>query len=438
MMKPKEIQQPSCTGHCRPWSFWLWAAAGILLWTSGCSIHPSWGWPGWGGPSRDFKVQAVALSNSWSSEGPPQLWSREVGDGYSGISVDGKRLYTMYRKEGVEVVVALGLSTGQTLWQHHYAAPIEREQDSTHRKYGVGPQATPLLTREGVVTIGWNGSLYCLKKETGETLWSHELAGDFKSIPLSRGFSSSPIAYRDLVLCLVGGPGHSLMAFNARDGRVVWARHDFKRSHSSPILINVDGQDQLVAMMDEEVLGVDPETGDMLWSYTHGLPGDLTVSTPVWGADNQLFLSTAYRGGSRTLKLTRNKGRTLVKELWFTKRMRVHHGNVIRLDGIAYGFSGDFGPAFLTAIRVSDGKVVWRHRGFAKGTLLHADGKFIILDENGTLALAVPGKKGIEVLARAQPLEYNSWTVPSLVGNMLYVRSRKKIVAFDLGPSRTE
>ena len=223
------------------------------------------------------------------------------------------------------------------------------------------------------------------------------------------------------------------MAFNARDGRVVWTRHDFKRSHSSPILINVDGQDQLVGMMEEEVVGVDPETGELLWSHTHGLAGGLTVSTPVWGEDNRLFLSTAYKGGSRALKLSRRKGKTSVEELWFTKRMRVHHGNVVRLDGMAYGFSGDFGPAFLSAIRVSDGEVVWRHRGFAKGTLLYADRKFIILDEDGTLALAVPGEKGIEVLAQAQPLEYNCWTVPSLVGDTLYVRSRKKIVAFDLG-----
>ncbi len=431
MIRPRQAERPSAA-RCRFLSLLAWTAACVLLWTAGCTVHPSRGWPGWGGPGGDFKVKTNGLSTSWPSEGPPQLWSREVGDGYAGVLADGKRLYTIYRQEEDEVVVALEPASGRTLWQHRYPAPILRELDSTHRKYGVGPQATPLLTREGLVTIGWNGTLHCLKKDTGEVLWSYELAGDFRSTPLSRGFSSSPIAYRDLVLCLVGGPGHGLMAFNARDGRVVWTRHDFKRSHSSPILINVDGQDQFVGMMEEEVVGVDPETGELLWSHTHGLAGGLTVSTPAWGEDNRLFLSTAYKGGSRALKLSRRNGKTSVEELWFTKRMRVHHGNVVRLDGLAYGFSGDFGPAFLTAIRVSDGEVVWRHRGFAKGTLLYADGKFVILDEDGTLALAAPGEKGIEVLAQAQPLGYNCWTVPSLVGNTLYVRSRKKIVAFDL------
>ncbi len=346
--------------------------------------------------------------------------------------MDGDRLYTLYRQEDTEVVVALEAATGHTLWEYSYPAVIPKKRDNTDRKYGLGPQSTPLLIRDAVVTIGWNGNLHCLKKDNGKILWSHDLTQDFQSTPMSRGFSSSPIAYKDRVICLVGGPGRGLMAFNAGDGRVVWAKHDFKRSHSSPILINVDGQDQVVGMMDREVVGVDPDTGELFWSYTHGLAGGLTVSTPVWGDDNLLFLSTAYKGGSRALKLTRSNGKTSVEELWFNKRMRVHHGNVIRLGGLAYGSSGDFGPAFLTAIRVSDGQVAWRQRGFAKATLLYADQKFIILDEDGTLALATPTGDGIEVLAKAQPLEHNCWTAPSLVGAHLYVRNRKKIVAFDL------
>ena len=175
-----------------------------------------------------------------------------------------------------------------------------------------------------------------------------------------------------------------------------------------------------------------PRTGNCSGATPTAWPEASPSAPQSGGEDNRLFLSTAYSGGSRALELTRRNGKTSVEELWFTKRMRVHHGNVVRLDGLAYGFSGDFGPAFLTAIRVSDGEVVWRHRGFAKGTLLYADGKFIILDEDGTLALAEPAEKGIEVLVQAQPLQHNCWTPPTLVGDTLYVRNREKFVAFDL------
>ena len=145
-----------------------------------------------------------------------------------------------------------------------------------------------------------------------------------------------------------------------------------------------------------------------------------------------MFISTAYTGGSRALQLTRSNGQTSVQELWFTRKMRVHHGNMIRLGNLVYGSSGDFGPAFLTAIHVSTGVVAWKERRFAKATLIYADGKFIVLDEDGMLALARPSVKGLTVLAKAQILEHNCWTVPSLVGTTLYVRSRKKILALDL------
>ena len=120
MVKPREAEERS-EGRCRPWRLWPWAAAVVLLWTCGCTTHPSRGWPGWGGPGGDFKVRTAGLSTSWPSEGPPQLWSREVGDGYAGILADGKRLYTLYRQEADEVVVALEPASGRTLWQHRYA-----------------------------------------------------------------------------------------------------------------------------------------------------------------------------------------------------------------------------------------------------------------------------------------------------------------------------
>jgi len=49
---------------------------------------------------------------------------------------------------------------------------------------------------------------------------------------------------------------------------VVWTRQDFKNSHASPILIRLDGQEQLVAVMDKIIIGVDPATGELLWSHS--------------------------------------------------------------------------------------------------------------------------------------------------------------------------
>ena len=151
----------------------------------------------------------------------------------------------------------------------------------------------------------------------------------------------------------------------------------------------------------------------------------------MWSDDNLLFLSSAHDGGSRVLEVSGSG----VRELWFTMAMRVYYGTAIRIGNHYYGSSGDLGPAFLTAIGVRTGEVAWRDRTFARSTLLYADGKLIILDEDGTLGLATVSRRGLQVLARAPVLSATAWTVPTLAGTKLYLRDRADIVALELGGS---
>ena len=181
-------------------------------------------------------------------------------------------------------------------------------------------------------------------------------------------------------------------------------------------------------------MGMDPSTGQTLWSHPHKTDWGLNISTPLWSAaDHLLFISSAYGVGSRLLELRQAAGKTTVAEKWFTNRMRVHIGTVIRLGDYIYGTSGDFGPAFVTAVDIRTGKIAWQDRSFSRSQLLFADGKMILLDEDGTLGLATVSPDGLKVLARAPVLQNISWTPPTLIGTTLYVRDRKSVAAFNLG-----
>jgi outer membrane protein assembly factor BamB len=298
---------------------------------------------------------------------------------------------------------------------------------------GPGPHATPLVNGDFVFTTGATGKLHALHKKSGKLLWSHELIKEFDGTLRVNGYSCSPIAYKELIVVMVGGQASSLVAFNQKDGSVVWKKHDFKNSTSSPILINVDGQDQLVAFMYGEVVGVDPGNGALLWSHPHPVDYGLNTSTPVWGSDKLLFISSGYNGGSRVLKLSHAKGKTTIEEVWAHRLMRVHFTNAIRVGDLIYGSSGDFGPAPFTAIEVKTGKVLWRNRSFQRASFLLADGRLIILDEDGQLLLATATTEGLTVISKASVLSGRSWTVPTLAGTRLYVRDRKKILALELG-----
>jgi outer membrane protein assembly factor BamB len=405
------------------------------------------GWPQWGGPNRDFTAASPPLATSWPSGGPREVWSRSLGDGYSAIAESGGTLYTMYRPaKGIvrtmvdrvwpsgspEVVVALDAASGRTLWEHAYDAP---EVSGMNMEYGPGPHATPLVADGRVYAVGATGKLHALDAKTGRVAWSRDLYGEMGGKVMYRGYSCSPIAHGGNLILTVGGRGQAVVAFNRADGRVSWKNHDFNVGPSSPLLIDVDGQEQLVVFYADGIAGVDPRGGPMYWSHPHQTQYGLNISTPVWGEGNLLFMSSAYTGGSRALRLAQAGGRTTVTEQFFTPRMRVHIGNVIRLGDRVYGSSGDFGPAFVTALDLKTGEVAWQQRNFARANFVHADGKLIVLDEDGTLALASISSNGLQVHAKASVLTNKAWTVPTLVGTRLYLRDRATIKALELGRS---
>ncbi len=402
----------------------------FVLTANTVALAQSTDWSQWGGPHRNFTSDAKGLATSWPATGPRRLWERELGEGYSAIAVERGTLFTMYRKGDNEIAIALDAATGKTIWEFSYAAPFPQGYDMSN---GPGPHATPLVSGNMVFTSGATGKLHCLDKKTGKLLWSHDLLGEFHGTLRVNGYSCSPLAYKDTVVMMVGGPSSSLVAFNRKDGLVAWKKHDFKNSTSSPIIINVDGQDQLVAFMYGEIVGVDPNNGNLLWSHPHPVDYGLNTSTPVWGADNLLFMSSGYDGGSRVLKLTRAGDKTSVEELWANRLMRIHFSNAIRVGDVIYGSSGDFGPAPFTAVDVKTGKILWRHRSFPRASFLFADNRFIILDEDGHLLLATATAEGLNVTSKVELLKNQSWTVPSLSGTRLYLRDRKNIVALELG-----
>jgi hypothetical protein len=100
--------------------------AGISPGAVGEAQGRSENWHQWGGPQRNFNVQSAPLA-PWPAAGPRQLWRRPLGEGYASILVDQSTLVTMYRRGDAEVVVALDASSGRTLWEHVYDAPLTRD-----------------------------------------------------------------------------------------------------------------------------------------------------------------------------------------------------------------------------------------------------------------------------------------------------------------------
>jgi outer membrane protein assembly factor BamB len=397
---------------------------------------PAPAWTQWGGPTRDFMVPSTGLANTWPAGGPKRLWTRPLGEGHSTILFENGRLYTQYRpliakgRSQEEIVTALDSATGKTIWEHRYPSPTA----GVNYTEGAGPHATPLLAGNRLFIAGSRREFFALDKNTGKVLWSHDLIKEYGAPDIDRGMANSPLLFNNTVVVPIGGKGQALGAFHPDTGALLWKAGNVEYSPESPALINVDGQTQLVLFGGDRIAGYDPANGRELWSHPHKTDWGLNISTPVWSpTDHLLLISSAYGTGSRALELRQAAGKTTVAEKWAVNRVRVHIGTIIRVGETAYMSSGDFGPGILTAVNTRTGAIAWQDRAFARAQLMHADGKMIVLDEDGTLGLALVSPQGLKVLARAQILEHLAWTPPTLVGKTLFVRDRKTIAAFDLG-----
>ena len=346
----------------------------------------------------------------------------------------GDRLFTAYRttdeSEGEEVFVALQRDDGETIWERRADAPFAEYHKLEH---GVGPHVTPTAVGGRVFFAGIYGDLVAVDGESGELVWKKELIREMGGTEDSRGYTCSPLAHEGRLIVTVGGEGQTLVALDQRTGEIVWQNGDMPRGHSSPDLIEVDGQEQIVLLNREELLGLDPSNGERLWSYDHPVSFGLSISVPTWYPDDKLlFMSTAYNGGSRAFRLERQGDQTQVEQLWAHKQMRIHIGNAIRVGDVVWGANGDFGAVPFTGVHIETGDIVHRTRDIARAFHVLADGKLVILDEDGVLTLATPRSDDLEIHAQAEIFETRSWTPPTLVGRTLFARDQKEIVSLEL------
>ena len=388
-------------------------------------------WTQWGGPHRNFQTEAPALKDTWPASGPPVVWKRQLGgDGYSAPAVEPDVLYTMYGRRNEEVVIAVSTDTGATLWEH--ATPMTFHSDAVEQ--GDGPYAAPLVVGDRLFTAGVDGRLQCLEKRTGKVVWTQQLWSQHKGSPLMYGYASSPIAFRQLVIVPVGGSGRALMAFQQSDGSVAWSSGNFANAYSSPLMIDVDGLEQLAVLMDGAVFAVNPINGDPQWQVPFKADYSIAVSMPLWGPDRLLFVSSEYNGGTKVVQLQRSGTRTQPTEVWTSNRLRLHHGNAMRIGDAVYFSSGGKGSqAILSAVDVRTGTIHWQERSIEKATFVWADQKLLTLAQDGTLMIAHPSPQGFHISARAPLLSSLAWTPPVLVGSRAYLRDRRTLMVVELG-----
>jgi outer membrane protein assembly factor BamB len=358
------------------------------------------------------------------------IWSRPLGAGYSAIAYHDGRLYTLYLEDENDVVTALRADDGVMVWEYRYPSRFHSEND---RQYGSGPNAMPLILDDRIITLGFDGTLSCLAIETGRRLWSLELVDDLAGQVLDFGNSSSPVPFEESVIILVGGSRQAVVALDPADGSVIWSSEPGRVSYGTPIVIEVDGQYQLVYQSEEEIIGLDARTGESTWRYPSFNRNRDNISIPIWGEEDHLLWTSAQPDGdTRVLRLQRVGNRTSAQPVWSSRKIHIHFWNAIRLGNHVYASIGGYGT-HMACVDFRTGDIRWRKRIFRRANLLNAGERTILLDERGKLAVVELSPEGMTILAQAKISDDRTWTVPTLVGTTLYVRDQTTIRAYELG-----
>lgn len=384
-------------------------------------------WTQWGGPTRNFQVEAQPLPEEIKIR---EVWRRNLGAGYSAILVENGKLYTMYRTGTEEVIVCLNETTGETIWEHAYSAPLNKDATTD---FGKGPNSTPILVGDSIIAAGFNSDLHCLDKSSGEVRWKSNLITDLDGTRVNLGYSQSPIIYNETLLFPVGGEGKGIVALNPADGSVIWSAQDLKNSYSTPMLATLDGLDQMIFVMTDEVVSVNPNNGKRYWTFPLTNQWSTHAFVPVWDAESSTLFVSSFRQSHALLLRREGEDSVTVDETWSIPSTGIGFTNSVIVNGIVIGSTGGSGNPLVTGIELKTGEILWRERGFGASNYVAAGDRIILLDEKGKLAIAKPTAVSLNVSQQVQVLAPpKAWTVPTLAGNKLFVRDQKEIVKFDL------
>ncbi len=466
-----------------PFRHWFLAVALVV---SGDAAQAA-DWPEFLGPTRNCLSPETTLLDKFPAEGPPLLWEKAVGTGYSAPSVRAGKAVIFHRQGLEEVVECITADAGKPVWRHAYRSLYEDPFG-----YNNGPRCTPLITSNRVFTFGAEGVLTCLDFADGKVVWQRKTALDWRVPEAFFGVGSTPVLEDNRLFVMVGGqPNAGMVALDATTGKTLWENvgektwsgvtttgwraeapyawtgEEKQASYSTPVLATFHGQRHLLCFMRQGLVSLNPTNGEARFKrwFQSVVNDSVNAINPVVDGETILLSAAYYRIGSVLLKV--NPDGKSFEEVWRIPKstgerlpeggfreptLEVHWSTPVLHQGFLYAFSGRNEPdATFRCVELKTGAVKWsrdeRWRGhpprgakaqpdvFGRGSAILADGKLITLGEGGLLGLVKPNPEKLEEISRFQvpSLGYPCWVAPVLSAGRLYLRSEDRLVCYGLG-----
>jgi outer membrane protein assembly factor BamB len=400
---------------------------GLILSSAACAADQGPFWPQFHGPNRDNISTEKGLLKEWPENGPALLWTADgLGHGYSTVSIAGGIIYTAGNIEKETVIAALDLD-GKILWQ------VKNGKGWTGDRPGT--RGTPTIDGDRLYHESPLGDILCLQAKTGKRIWGLNILEKFQSKNIRWALSESLLIDGDHVICCPGGPQTCMVALDKNTGEVVWkaASTNELGGYASPIIAGCKGLRIIITLTLKGMIGVNADTGELLWHVKHESYADENVFAPIYH-DGHVFIST-LQAGSVKWKINVEGNKASLKEMWRTKELDNHHGGGVLIDGYIYSASCIYNRSKWICLDWETGQMKYADKGVGKGSLMYADGMLYMLSENSNMGLVRPTPNRYELISSfkiPKGGKGNSWAHPVVCGGRLYIRHGDFLYAYSI------
>lgn len=386
-------------------------------------------WPQFLGPNRDGEYKGGGLAETWSKDGPPALWKKAVGEGWSGPAVADGRLILFHRIGDEEIIACLNARTGAEQWTSSYRADYVDVF-----KNDAGPRAVPTIDDGRVYTLGANGILGCVELKDGRKVWRFDAAKEFEGDPCLFGRVCSPLVEGGAVYINIGGKdGAGIVALDRDNGGLLWKATRQGTSYSSPQAATIDGRRYVLLFGTKGLSVLMPRLQRSVFEFgwrsrSHD---SANAATPVV-VDDHIFIAAGYETGAALLRLSQGE----LSRIWSgDEALSSHYATPVYRDGHLYGLHGQHdsarGPE-LRCVEFKTGKVLWSQPSLYPANLTLVDGRLLILTEKGEMIRAKASPDKFEATDRFQLLSSSLRAYPALANGLFYARDKRRLVCLDL------
>lgn len=397
-------------------------------------------WPRFRGADFDnINKTKTKLIDNFSGNRGEILWQHQLGEGHAGPAIFEGKVYLLNynEEERADMLHCYNLQTGEELWRRWYNVNIKRNHGMS--------RTVPAVSDRFILTIGPRCHVMCLNRQSGDLLWGIDIEKEYESETPLWYTGQCPLIDNETAILATGGKA-LMVAIDCATGEKLWEvpnPNAWKMSHSSIMPFTFNGVKMYVYAAVGGAVGIS-DKGEILWTLPEWNTNVIAPS-PVCMPDGRIFFSAGYGAGSMMVQLKSENGKIITEILQQYKPregLATEQQTAIYWQGHLFGIMPKDGGTWrnqLVCVHPNDPtNILWasdKDDRFGLGPFICADGKFYLLNDDGTMHIIKADTRTYHHLNSKTIIEngHDAWAPLAIADGYMVLRDADRMVCIRIG-----